>query len=408
MRYARTIILYLLAVIAVVALGGLAGWYLFLRGQSQATLNADAARGFDSSAPVAAPIGSSFQGGVPDTGTAGAGSATLPQLWRVDAAPVAGFAFMGQGTSTRLLFVERSTGYVLAADPRAQSVTRLTNTLMPKIHEAYFATGGRVVERAVDDSGNITTFAGHFTANPATSSPSTLPGALSGTYLDQNITALALQPESGALFMLERRGVSFEGYTMDWGGDKHSVFSTAIADWRPTWLSDGRLVLLEKPADDVPGYAYELRGGSLVPIARGAPGLTVLPQASSTALLYGISTGSGIALYAQTSASAVPQALSARTVADKCAWAAGTDLIAYCAVPQATYTGNFLDDWYKGLAHTSDAWWRVDASAGTAEAVYAPRDRSFDVRDPTVDTSGLYIAFQDGRDGSLWLLRTQN
>ncbi len=414
----RTTIIYACVAVIVVLLGALSGWYFFLRGQTQATTSADAARGFSTGAPFGSPTGSTYQNMLSDIsgGAASSGASSgkaLPQLWHADKAPVAGFAFSAGTTSTDLSYVERSTGYVFSAAASMQTITRRTNTLLPKIYEAYFDTAGGVIERGVDGSGAITTFAGRLSTTTTAGATSTAV-ALSGSYLDTNILALATNAVTGSVFYLESGTPRVVGLEAQWDGSKRStVFSSAIADWRATWLSDGRVILLMAPTDGVVGYAYALQSdGSLAPLVGPVLGLTVAPRSSASAttqsLLYGQSTGSGLTLFAQVNAQSAPVALPIHTVADKCVWAPGANLIAYCAVPQVAPAGNFLDDWYKGLAHTADALWRVDVSAGTVQLVYAPSSGlALDVEDPVIDASGAYIAFRDKTDGSLWVLRLQ-
>lgn len=423
----KTLITYALAVAIMVVLGSLAGWYFFLQGQSQATNAADLARGFSSAAPFNSQTGSTYQnmlsGVFSGADSSGLPAGPLPQLWHADKTPVAGFAFGAEGSSTRLSFVERGNGYVFAADPTTQSVARLTNTLLPKVYEAFFTADGGVIERSIDSSGTITTFAGRIaTSTEQSLGTTTPPTTLNGSYLDANIKTLTVNALTGEIFALEGVLPVITGYRMQLDGSKQKeVFSSAVPGWRPMWLSDGRIILLTAPTDQVPGFAYTLQGdGSLDPLIRGVPGLTVLPRpsektigSSPSALLYGTSGGAGLSLFAQGGAGASSALLPIRTIADKCVWAPspakateGAALIAYCAVPQAAPGGNFLNDWYKGIAHTADAWWRVDVSAGKAQIVYAPDPSlSLDVDSPTIDATGSYLAFRDARDGSLWVLR---
>ena len=408
----RTIAIYTFAAIIVIVLGALLGWYFFVRGQDQATNAADAARGFSAPAPFGPQTGSTYENMLSQVSGGSSSSLApakiLPQLWHADKAPVAGFAFTGAASSSVLSYVERGNGYVFAGDASQQTIARLTDTLMPKIYEAFFGTSGEVVERAIDAFGNITTFTGTVgTTTDATGNASTT-NALSGVYLDRGITAITVNPSTGELFYLESAAPRVAGIRVQWDGNKEkSAFSSAIADWRVTWVPDGRIILLTSPADGVPGYAYTLQGdGSLATLVGATPGLTVLAQPSSSALLYSQSTGNGVTLYARVSASASVVALPVRTVTDKCVWASGKDPIVYCAVPSAPPVGNFLDDWYKGVSHTTDAWWRIDVSADKAVAIYTPaQNLSLDVKDPVIDATGSYIAFSDARDGSLWILR---
>ena len=65
-----------------------------------------------------------------------------------------------------------------------------------------------------------------------------------------------------------------------------------------------------------------------------------------------------------------------------------------------------MEEWYRGALHTSDAWWKIDVSAGTAQTLYTPDSgTSFDAEHPVIDESGGYIAFTNAADKSLWMLR---
>lgn len=414
----------------VLMLGGLFGWYFYLHSQEATTSATDASRGLGAPAP-------SFEGSSGSTqadqsiatqgfGAGGSSAATSSsELWEVDRTPVSGMGFVTTETDEYLYYVERGNGYVFTAHPSTETVGRLTDTLLPKIYEAQFADDGSVIERSIDSAGEVTTFLGTISTSTAASSSvastnsqqaiaqgdasstADTPGSLIGTYLPPGIQAIALDRVSREIFYLEadpQGGV--DGITEAWDrSKKKQVFSSIVGSWRPSILDDGTIVLLESPADGIPGYAYTLgASGALKPLVRDVPGLTVLPKASSSLVLYGSSSESGLALYAD--ATSTPELLSIATVADKCVWLPGNSEIAYCAVPNGAVPPDFLDNWYRGTANTSDDWWEIDLSLGTAQRIYSPSvdNVSLDVEDPTIDASGNYIAFINASDQSLWVL----
>ena len=406
MGSATHILRYVLAAIVVILLGGLAGWYMFVHKQVAATQAIDAARGFGTAASFGSSAGSNYANtsGSPAAMTSSVQTSSAgnpaPRLWRVTAAPVAGSGFAA--SSTRVYFAERSSGNILIADPSDSSVSRITNTLFPKIYEAFFAADGSVMLRSVTDTGTVTTFAG--TVGTTTAGG---PSELRGTYLPQNIVAMSVRSPKQVLFLVNAPGGGVAGATAAWNGSSQKpVFVSALSNWRVWWLADGRMLLAQKPSDDVTGYAFVLKGGALQDLLN-APGLSILPRSGSTALLYSTSAGGETGLFTQTSASTSPIRLALRTVADKCVWAPGTALIAYCAVPQtAPARAGYLQSWYRGALHTSDAWWKIDVSAGTAQILYTPGATvSIDVENPVVDTTGAYISFMNAADKSLWMLR---
>lgn len=415
MKNAATILRYIVIALVVVIVAGLLGWYYFLRSAEVRTSATDTARGLGTQVPsFGSSIGSTYQN-IASTITGGetaSAGATPGRLWEVSAAPVAGADFTDSSTST-LLFAARSTGYIFSADAQSGDITRLTDTLSPKIYQAFFAPGGFVIERSLDGQGNTTTFAGTIATTTSTSADSTSsPDTLTGTYMAPNIPEISVNAASHMiLYEAASPSAGATGITSNWGGTTQKrVFVSPLQDWHLWWLADNRIIVAQKAADDVPGFAYQvLKDGTFSPLLSGIPGLTVLPHASSTALIFGESSGGTLSLFAQVGSSTAVS-LPIQTVADKCVWAPGKTLIAYCAVPEHISSSNFLDDWYRGAAHTTDEWWRIDAQAGTAEKIFSAQDAGYkplDAEYPVIDTSGSYIAFENAADQSLWVLRIQ-
>lgn len=412
----RQILFYTTAGFIVILLGALGGWYFFLQKQSSAIATLNSGLGLGNATPsfenpsgstannIASTLGNSW------TPLVTSNSSVSSLLHEVDAAPVAGAGFVASATSSQatLEYIERGNGYVFYFDTASSASARITDTLATKIYEAQVASNGAVLERSLDNSGNITTFAGVIASTTSATSTSV---SLKGVYLPQNILRSVPLPDGNVFYLVQNDTGGVDGVTAQWNGTKtKDVFTSPIAGWNVITPDDGSIFLLERPADGIPGYAYQLnmKNGSLAPVVRAVPGLTLLPKSGSQALLYGASAGDGTALYAQSSTQSTPVPLSIETVADKCVWLPGKSLIAYCAVPQTAPSGNFLDDWYKGVVHTTDSWWKIDASSGSSTQIYSPVTTdhvSLDVIDPKIDPSGNYIAFINNTDQSLWILK---
>ena len=403
----------------VLALGGLAGFYFYLHTQSQEM----PASGVSPRTAVGAPSFGSPTGSTQanqaiatqSLGTSGSQSTSTSALWQADKAPVAGMGFVNTDAGEKIYFIERANGYVFGADPAARAVIRITDTLMPKIAVAQFANNGYFIEQTIDASGAIATFLGHVASSSATSTGATtvsnVQGQLSevaGNYIEPDIRAIALDRVTRSLFYLisdPHGGVA--GISMEWNGLKrHQAFASIIGSWRPFALDDGSIVLLESPADGVPGYAYSLSsGGSLRALVQNVPGLTILPKSGSSSLIFGSSSGSGLSLFARSTGA--PTATPFQTTADKCVWLPGASQIVYCAIPNGTISGKYLNAHYKGIGATSDDWWRLDLTTGATQRIYSPSadNVSLDVENPIMDESGNYISFLNAYDHSLWVLR---
>jgi len=400
----------------VLLLFGLGGWYLFISRQTAGIESADLARGFDISIPsFAGSRGSTVENIVSGFGariaTEEEGGTRPPRLWHLNATPVAGFGFVPYGTSSLVRFVERSTGHVFDADPETGNVIRRTNTLMPKIYDVY-VQGETIIERFIKDDAAVT-FVGLF----GTTTEDGLV-ALEGVNLGADVSDIALSAASELVFLSsDTAGTHLVRSQLDGTGAKE-MLSLAAGDFRLVLLPDGRMILIERAASGISGNAYEVStNGALTPLAREIPGLTLLPRAGSSALLIGSDSGSGLSLSVRPSITGTTLTLPIETIAEKCAWAPGTSeknasstsahtLAAYCAVPQSPTGTNFLNNWYRGTVHTTDAWYVIDGSAGEAEPFFAMNNVvAIDAGRPMIDENGNYMVFLNASDQSLWLLR---
>jgi len=393
---------------AIAIILGLAAWYFYITAQQRAIEQQDAARGFGTpTQSFESSLGSTYENLVSnisstfDGGTEEKTATKAPQLAQVTASPVAGANFIGSGTSTRLRFVERSSGFVFDADPQTVELTRLTNTLVPIMHEALVVENDRLIVRGLDDNGAIATF----TAQIVSTSTSADLQALVLTRLPNDIKTIAAHPGGEGVFYIGEGAQGAVGIRSSWDlSEQTPVFTSALAGWNAFWLANDRIVLVQRPASGILGYAYGITSGRLSPIAYDVPGLTLLPHPTTTALLYGASSGSSLSLSAQIDSSSSAVTLPIRTIADKCVWSPAESAVAFCAVPQSPTPSSFLDLWYRGETHTADAWWRIDAKAASVELVFSP-NTSVDVENPVINKNGTHIAFMNAVDKSLWLLR---
>lgn len=396
---------YTLIASIIVILSALAGWYFFLKGERESITEGDTGRGAGLGQPFGVSVGSTYENIVSSFSTlvggiVQSGSDTPPQLSHVGKSPTAGYGFV-EKNGTRLRFVERGSGYIFDVSPETGALERVTNTLVPRTYEALVAND-RVVMRGVDEDGDIATIVGEITFSTSTSDA---PAALKQRRLVNNIRSLAIRPDGSEFFYIIDSLQGGAGIRASWDEkSQKKIFSSAVLGWQIDFLSDGRLMVTENASDGAGEYAYRVGENSLQPLVGDVQGLTFLPHPVSPAYLYGESAGS-LSLFARFGTSSTNVLLPVRTIADKCVWSPLGTAVAYCAVPQQLPPSNFLDLWYRGETHTSDAWWRVDVSANSAEPLYSSANARFDVEDPMINESGTYIAFRNAIDKTLWLLR---
>lgn len=398
----------------ILLLVGLLGWYLFLRNQTLNTESMDAARGFD----IAVPSFTGSRGSTAENIGAGLGAESIlaasqpgrpPRLWKVSTTPVAGAGFLAGSTTLR--FVERATGHIVDVHPQSGTIVRRTNELVPRVYEADVAGDGSVAFQFFHE-GLLTTMLGRL----GTTTPEGF-FKLVSTDLGTPVRALAASPTYPEISFIVATGtMSHLIRSRSDGASPQRLLSLGVGGFDISALPDRAIFLTERPASGVLGRAYEVVNGTLLPRV-SALGLMFLPRASSTAVIYSEDSSSRVRLFVQPTRTAPVSELTLPTLAQKCVWMpevrrvgttspAAPTLTAYCASPQTAPGANFVDSWLRGAVHTSDAWFRIDASAALAEKFFTPESTvALDVEDPIMDSSGSFISFMNARDKSLWMLR---
>lgn len=402
----KNIRIIVLGVVLILALS-LGGFYWYIQGKESSLEAVSGARGFGESAPsFSGTGGSTFENIVSGlgfqnkSGDAGTEPVKPPRLWQVLATPGSGTGFIAGATSTKLRFIERSTGYVFETDTLTGVTLRLTNTLIPMMHEARFRSDGTPLGEVLEN-GVRTTY-----TYEIRNSTSTLK-QLSGKSLGTDIVTIRPHPKKNEVMTLVSDGAGSALIASAWDGSKPSrVFGSGLRAWNLHVLSDDSVIVAQPAASGIPGNAYRITATGPVPLVRNVPGLTLLPRANSGALLIGSDSGT-VSLGSRGGAASTTVTLPIRTTAEKCVWAPGVRAIAYCAVPREISSSRYIDEWYRGMIHTNDTWWKVDAAAGSAELLFSPSSEveMLDVEIPTINETGEYISFRNAYDKSIWVLR---
>ncbi len=304
-------------------------------------------------------------------------------------------------------YMERATGHVYDTYLDSDKKSKITNTTIPRVHEALFSEDADfVVARYLDNDGQtIETFVGEL--------PKQENGTLRGEFLPRNAFAVALSPsKTEVLYLLEdENGASGFKAPLSSPGKRTFVFSSPFSEWIPQWIRSGVTVLSTKPSGTTQGYAYSTSGtagSEPKKIFDGVFGMTMLINGSGTSAL--ISNSSPVlSAYTMNGASLVIDAGSAKqvgfTLAEKCVWAKD-DVHAYCAIPSSTPSGIYPDNWYQGIISFSDTFWKIDTAVGTAEVLADPAaiGATIDGIKLFASPDETYLFFTNKKDMSLWAI----
>ncbi len=301
-------------------------------------------------------------------------------------------------------FIEKATGnlYDIAVDE--ETPTRITNTTIPKIYEALFTDDAtRVIVRYLDNNNTtIKTWSGSILQGKTGE-----PDRLAGLFLDDNITAITVSPDTKNIFYLKDIGDTTYGYTAFTDGtNKKQIFDSSFSEWLTQWSRTNSIALTAKASGYADGYSYDLSSTGTVFEKKLGPvfGLTRNSNSQGTYSLFSLTMANGLKLKLLDEKTGVESSLPVTTFTEKCVWSKiKTEF--YCAVPRRINTHVYPDDWYQGTYFTDDILWKVDAITGVGFFVAdlaKETGTSIDVISPQLTADENMLYFINKKDSLLW------
>lgn len=348
----------------------------------------------------------------PQGGASRAGGTTLRTfgpLSELAAAPIAGFTLLS-GTSTAVRYMERATGHVYDIAPASGKETRVTNTTVPRVHEARFAEGGAsvLIRYLRDDNETIETYSAKVQKdgdNKATE--------LKGIFLPANILSLSTSPDGKKILYITSFGGGVSGFTAapDNAG-RMQVWGSLANEWLSGWDSEKSVIVATKPSGGIAGFAYKLDpvGKTAEKLLGGIPGLTALMSPDGKVVLYGSSNGPEARLGLHYVKERASVSIGLATFPEKCVWAKDSAAV-FCAVPESMPPARYPDAWYQGTVLFSDRVWKIDAATGDTTLLENLRARSAERLDATklaLSPDGNILFFINKKDQSLWSLELED
>ncbi len=344
-----------------------------------------------------------------ETGTGN--SEVAPLLKELSTRPSAGAGFVATTTKALLVrFVEKGTGNVYEVGPEISEESRVTNTTIPKIAEAFWnRDASRFIARytKAGEPDNIQSYYAQILP-PVSGQPD---GTIQGSFLTENIKTLATSPDQSRIFYLVTHSQGSTGVTAEFDGSKKTqVFDSPLEEWLSQWATPSTVTLTTKPSAGTPGLMFLLntKNGSLTKVISGIKGLTTLLNPSGSAVLYSESSQGGLLLKIYSLVKSEPVEVSVQTLPEKCLWSKNEPDILYCAVPYYLPEATYPDAWYQGEVSFSDDIWKIDAATGTGELLARLKPvtrKDIDATNFFMDTKEDYLFFTDKNDSHVWSLR---
>lgn len=314
-------------------------------------------------------------------------------------------AVSGAGAaSTTVRYIERSTGHIYEIEPNGQNRKRLSNTTILKTFESFwsFNANKAILQYFETDQTylSVKTFSAIIPSQGATTT------AVSGMFLPQSITAVAISPEEEKIFYLDSTEGKTTGVVADFENKKQSkIFSTTFGEFSAGWPSKNLITLLSKPSATALGFFYSLdsRTGEFKRILGDIKGLTALMSRDGENVIYSQSADKNIETKIFNLKNKEITSFSLTTLPEKCAWAKTEPIVIYCSVPENLAAADYPDEWYQGLISFNDSIWRNNLSLG--ETILLKDNTGLDIINPFLTKDENYFVFTDKNDNTLWSLR---
>lgn len=337
-------------------------------------------------------------------------SYSIPKLRKLSSTPVAGFVASSTASSTSIRFIDRGTGHIYEASNLTGIVSKISNTTLPKIYEAYGNRAGNqfVYRYLKDDSDNVTNF---YTELRKTGSSTTeTPFELKGKYLSSNINQVVVSPNGDKIFTWNIESGKGIGYISTFDEkNKVKIADTPLNQIVIDWPEISTVNLTTKASGVASGYMYtiDVKTGSMKNVLGPKKGLSGKMSRDLSKILYSTKNGSNFLTYILNIKTGSSDSVVFKTLADKCVWSTLNKDDLYCGVPTDIPDGIYPDDWYMGKVSFSDQIWHLNTTTGEVHLIANLLQLSNSIIDSTnltIDKTEETLYFINKNDLSLWAL----
>lgn len=307
---------------------------------------------------------------------------------------------MVRATSTLILFVDRTTGYVYGYSVEKGISYQVSNTILPGIFDAYiFEDGKKIIMRYIDQEKNK--IVGIIASIP-TVLENEMPLPLTNIqYIVSPVVSVAVnnKKDRAAYITSNDSGSAIYGATSK---GSSLITTSPFKDWKLSFGGDD-LYVTSKPSAYVSGATFSLP--NFQPEVSERTGLTSKPYEEGL-IINSMWSSQGLATFVSNNREL--KMVDFKTLAEKCAW--GEKRFLVCSVPKLLprITEGLPDDWYQGRVTFNDDFFAIDALTGESYPLYTfKKDEGiFDVTNIIVSKGNTLITFNKKQDASLWLLNT--
>lgn len=310
-----------------------------------------------------------------------------------------------RATTTILMFVDRTTGYVYGHTLDKGETYQISNTTIPGIHDAYiFDNGSRIILRYLDQNNTIISVIAVIPQIQVGYDAQPLEEL---AYLPNGVSSIAVSADTKKVSYIVPNTSGSSLYTITTGNTSLTtslITTSPFSEWSISY-GGSQLYATPKASAYVPGVTVSLPSFSR--IIGGMTGLTSTPSPDGS-FIHSMWSNSGLQTFITTKTGETLQNQNLKTIPSKCT--SKTSSIFYCALPKTfpQTTEGLPDDWYQGKVSFNDSLFIVSADTAQVYSLYSFEEGvgEMDVINLSLSSDSLFLSFIQKQTGNLWLLRT--
>ncbi len=311
------------------------------------------------------------------------------------------------GKKETIRFVDRATGNIYETATTTPKLTKVSNTTVPKIYEAYFTDkGDSLILR--DLFGNTDAIRTRY-GNLDFATTSTQEKTLLLSDLPVNMLQVAISPNKDKVFYISNdapRGVVMRPN----GSSKIGIFDSQIKEWLAIWPNTNSIVVTTKASGFSQGFSYLINPDTRATtrLLGNILGLTTLPSPDMSKILFSYSAQGSVKLALYDRKNSTYTDLVYKTLSEKCVWSKKNKDVIFCAVPEDISFNTYPDVWYQGLITFTDNILQINTKTGETRLMASLQRESkevIDVINPVLSANEDYLLFTNKSNLILWGLR---
>ena len=334
----------------------------------------------------------------------------LPKLRQISSAPVAGYIASSTASSSVVRFVDRGTGHVYEANNISESITKISNTTLPKIYEAYSNKNGTnfLFRYLKNDSDIVSNFYAEL-RKTGTSTTET-PFEIKGKFLSPDIKQVVVSPTGDKVFTWNIESGDGVGYISSFDEKtKIKVSNIPFTQVNIDWPENNTLIVSTKPSAIASSYVYSIdtKNGVYKSLISGIKGLSAKVSHDGLNILNSFKNNDSVITSILNIKNGSSQEVIFRTLADKCIWSNIKKDDVFCAVPTEIPDAVYPDDWYMGKVSFIDQIWHLNTTTGEVRLLanlLQLSNKAIDATDLSLDPKENTLYFINKEDLNLWAL----